>query len=215
MDGIHDLGGKQGFGPIDVSAPPFSHDWEKRMWAVAKNSGAPDWTLDWWRCVAEQIPPATYLSVSYFEKWCLTYMSAFLCSGVFTREEILSGHTENRALPAAPSGVAGALERLRANELFFDRPLDTPPAFSIGDRVETVRHTTSRHSRLPAYARGRCGAVIAHHGGHIFADANARGEDEVQHLYTVEFRAVDLWGEEADARDTVTLDLWESYLVQP
>jgi hypothetical protein len=32
------------------------------------------------------------------------------------------------------------------------------------------------------------------------------------HLYTVCVTATELWGPEVNPRDTVTLDLWESYL---
>ena len=35
-----------------------------------------------------------------------------------------------------------------------------------------------------------------------------------EHLYTVVFAATELWGDDADHRDEVSLDLWESYLVE-
>lgn len=35
-----------------------------------------------------------------------------------------------------------------------------------------------------------------------------------EHLYTVVFKATTLWGQGANFLDDVTLDLWESYLVQ-
>ncbi|MHA1190519.1 MAG: SH3-like domain-containing protein, partial [Alphaproteobacteria bacterium] len=67
MDAIHDLGGKQGFGPIDTAEPdePFHHGWEARMWAIARTSHAPDWTLDWWRHSRERIMPEDYLTRPY------------------------------------------------------------------------------------------------------------------------------------------------------
>ena len=41
MDGIHDLGGMEGFGPVPVKSgdAPFRDlaDWEKRMWALARS----------------------------------------------------------------------------------------------------------------------------------------------------------------------------------
>ncbi len=41
MDGVHDLGGKQGHGPIDVHEPvePFHSEWEARAWALSKSIG--------------------------------------------------------------------------------------------------------------------------------------------------------------------------------
>ena len=64
MDGPHDLGGKEGFGPIDVDEEevPFHHAWEGRMWGLAKCTCAPDWTIDWWRHVRELTDPVDYLS---------------------------------------------------------------------------------------------------------------------------------------------------------
>ncbi len=215
MNRPHDIGGETGHGPIDVAAPEFAHDWERRMWALSKNTGASAGTIDWWRCVLEQLPPEVYRTIPYFEKWCLTAMVTFISAGDFTPAEAVSGRSEHRQSPPAPSGIPGALERLRANEVSFSRPIEAKPAFALSEAVRTVPHITARHTRLPRYAQGCMGRVLAHHGGHVFADASARGESEVQHLYTIEFDATELWGDAADARDSVTLDLWESYLVRP
>ncbi len=212
MDGIHDLGGMEGFGAIDTDAPPFRHDWERRMWAIAKNTGAPDWTLDWWRHMVERMQPATYLSVSYFEKWCLNYLTGFVTSGLFTLEDVARGTTPRTQAPPDPSGVDGALQRLRDNERFFDLDSPDPARFAAGAPVRTKSHIAARHTRLPRYARGCRGEVIAHHGAHVFPDLSAQGIHVGQHLYTVAFAARDLWGEAADPRDSVTLDLWDSYL---
>lgn len=207
----HDLGGKPGFGAIATASPPFAHDWERRMWAVAKHSFAADWTLDWWRHMAERMAPETYASLTYFEKWCLNYATGFVSSGVFSAEEILSGTTSRTMTPPPPSGTEGALRRLIANEAFFDRPAPVPPRLAIGDLVHTRAQIAANHTRLPGYAMAKAGRIIAHHGAHLFADRNAEGIAEAQHLYSVEFRAGELWGAQADPRDSVVLDLWESY----
>lgn len=216
MDGPHDLGGKQGFGPIDVDAPPFRYDWEWRQWALSKNIATPGGTLDWWRATMEATPPVAYLGQPYFVKWCLNDLVQAIDKGVFTLDEVLAGKSARPpASPAAPRDLDGALARVRANLAYFDRPADTTPAFAIGDQVLTNRHGHSGHSRLPAYARATVGTITAHHGAHVFADRNAEGVEDPQHLYTVEFTAVALWGENADPRDTVRLDLWEPYLDHP
>ena len=54
--------------------------------------------------------------------------------------------------------------------------------------------------------------IHAHHGGHVFADASARGEERGEHLYTVSFASPDLWPEAKGSSDRVFVDLWESYL---
>lgn len=204
----HDLGGTLGHGPIDTRSPPFAATWEKRMWAVAKNTTGPDWTLDWWRHMVERLEPETYLAIPYFEKWCLTYMTGFITSDVFTAEEVIAGSTAKHQTPPPPSS---ALQRLRANEVFFDLDAPTPAAFTIGDTIKTRAEMTNNHTRLPGYAMGKTGEIIAHHGAHVFADLNAEGTKIGQHLYTVAFTAHELWGPDANPTDSVTLDLWESY----
>ena len=110
-----------------------------------------------------------------------------------------------------PRDLAAARDRLRANLVRFDRPIDTPPAFEIGETVKTKRHGHPGHTRRPAYARGATGTITHHHGAHLFADDGAQGIETAAHLYTVEFTARELWGNNANPRDTVLLDLWEPY----
>ena len=69
------------------------------------------------------------------------------------------------------------------------------------------------HTRLPRYARSKRGVIQRLHGPQIFPDTNALGLGEnPQPLYNVRFDAHELWGESAESRQTVSLDLWESYL---
>lgn len=216
MDGIHDMGGKQGFGAVEVDEvdEPFHHDWEGRKWAIARTCSAPDWTLDWWRHVRERIDPVDYLSRPYFDSWMQTYAAAFVTSGVFTLDEITSGHTDQKGPPAKAQDLAGALEANQALCRNFESPAHGPPSFNEGDAVSTVAHGNPHHSRLPQYARGKPAIIHAYRGSHLFANAGARGIHEGQHLYTVAIAASDLWGTEANPRDTVYLDLWESHLEQ-
>jgi nitrile hydratase len=69
------------------------------------------------------------------------------------------------------------------------------------------------HTRLPRYARGKLGTINADHGVFVFPDTNAHflGENP-QHLYSVRFAARELWGEQASARDSVFIDMWDDYL---
>ncbi|RVT82617.1 nitrile hydratase subunit beta [Rhodobacteraceae bacterium CCMM004] len=214
MDGPHDLGGRQGFGPVDVDAPPFRHDWERRQWALSKNVAVGYRNIDHTRWILEQIPPAHYLAAPYFEKWCLRDMAGLILAGQVTLDEAVAGHATTQAPPAAPRDLAAAREALKANEAVFDRPATAPPRFAPGDRVRTARAGPRGHTRLPAYARAAQGTVTAHHGAHLFPDACAHGTETAHHLYTVAFAASDLW-DDADPRDEVRLDLWEPYLDAP
>ncbi len=59
MDDMHDLGGKEGFGPIAVTHEDkaFDHDWEGRMYVLSQTVGAEDWTIDCFRFLVELLPP--------------------------------------------------------------------------------------------------------------------------------------------------------------
>ena len=76
----------------------------------------------------------------------------------------------------------------------------------------TRRHVAARHTRLPAYARGKRGVIDTVIGPHPLADANADGEERREWLYTVRFDASELWPEDGKGADALYLDLWESYL---
>ncbi len=214
MDGIHDLGGKQGYGPVDVHEKdePFHADYEGRMWAISRLCGAPDWTIDWWRNVREHIEPVDYLSRPYFDSWMQTYAAAYICSGIFTPDEIIAGHTHHKGPPATPLSYDEAIETQRKSCLDFSLPSDGPARFNAGDLVQTVEFIDAAHTRLPQYARNKPAVIRAYTGSHLFPDDSARGIERGEHLYSVTFRAQDLWGPRANPKDSVILDLWESYL---
>ncbi|MEM6577315.1 MAG: nitrile hydratase subunit beta [Pseudomonadota bacterium] len=212
MDGIHDLGGKDGFGAVPVDTPDFQHDWERRQWALSETTAAPGGTIDWWRHGIECMAPVAYLSLPYFEKWCLNELAHFVDQGVFTMEEVLAGHPEAHGEAATALDQDASLERMRRYNKSYAVDMDHAPAFELGDVVRTINTPVAGHTRLPGYARGHEGRIIARHGGHLFPDAGARGVHEGNHLYTVEFDASELWGDSAP--DTVCLDLWEAYLVR-
>ncbi len=215
MDGIHDLGGKQGHGPIDVNEPdePFHAPWEARMWAISRNRGAPGCTIDWWRHVRELIGPADYLTRAYFDQWTQTELAVHIDAEVFTLNEVIAGRSSTDPIPQQPGiNREEALDADRAKAFRFDHEIAQTPKFAAGDRIKTTLFANPGHTRLPEYARGRTGTIHEHHGAHIFPDDSARGIEQAQHLYAVVFDADVLWPEAQGRRDRVYLDLWESYL---
>jgi hypothetical protein len=86
------------------------------------------------------------------------------------------------------------------------------PRFAVGDRVLTASVDPAHHTRLPRYARGQVGEVVEIQGGFPLADDRARGvaEPRVEPVYTVRFRAAELWG--PPGGHWVQVELWESYL---
>jgi nitrile hydratase len=218
VDGIHDLGGKQGYGPIEVDdeGGPFHADWEGREWGIAQCARSPGITIDWWRHCRELIMPVDYLGRPYFDSWAQTDFSTYIESGWMTLEEVAAGKTlhtdiDHRAPPAAMT-LQQVLDEDRAHAFRFDSEIDTPPAFEVGQRVLTAKHGHKGHTRLPQYARCHIGTVHAYHGAHVFPDLSAQGTEIHQHCYNVMFESAELWPEAAGRKDKVYLDLWESYL---
>ena len=215
MDGIHDLGGREGFGPIATSTddPAFPETWEGRVYAMVQTVGPPGGTIDWFRNLVELLPPEAYLTERYFQKWQLTHMVEMLQADMLSLQEVISGSPANHApLPEAQT-VTQVLDRIQAKGRSFEAPASAAPAFAIGQQVRTRRNMAATHTRLPGYARNRTGQVIAHHGGHVLPDESARGVEVGVHLYSVRFTAEEVWGPPANPRDDVILDVWESYLV--
>jgi nitrile hydratase len=213
MNGIHDMGGMQGMGPVqhEQNEPVFHSPWEGRIYAINRALGAwRKWNIDAGRHQIELIPPADYLRMSYYEKWLTRNIELLVKHGLVTREERFRAPGTAKTVPALTADqVAPTLARGRS----FERPLNRPPRFGVGQRVRARKINPTGHTRLPRYARGNVGVVDRLHGGHVFPDSNAMGKGEdLQHLYSVRFSARELWGEAAGARDAVYLDLWEDYL---
>jgi nitrile hydratase subunit beta len=214
MDGIHDLGGRQGFGPIDVNEPEeaFHADWEGRVWAIRRSTQG-DWSIDWWRHVRELIDPSDYITRPYFDSWAQTQLAALIECGLLTLEEATTGQAASRGRSfASKLTVSDVLKHEAKAALRFDHKVNEAPRFETGQTVRTKTLIGSAHTRLPLYARGRMGVIHANHGAHILPDLSAKGIEEAQHLYSVRFEAQELWPEAKGSRDKVFLDLWESYL---
>ena len=216
MDGIHDMGGMHGLGPLVVEPdePAFHHSWEGRVFGInCAATGDRSWTLDTFRFTRECLPAHDYLTQSYYEQWWATYAIMYLESGLVTAAELMAGHavagSTRRGDAMRPEDVP---TRARMG-LASQREVADPPRFAVGDTVRARTIHPAGHTRLPRYVRGKPGRVHALRGAHVFPDTNAHGLGECpQHLYSVGFAARDLWGSAAPARDTVFLDLWESYL---
>ncbi|MFO1061756.1 MAG: nitrile hydratase subunit beta [Dongiaceae bacterium] len=214
MIGIHDLGGLRGFGPVAAEAdePVFHEPWQARAFAVNILGGR--WTAPEFRASIERMPPVEYLATSYYEHWLHQMEEFFLASGLITAEELAQG----RSAGPPPAGQPPAIPPERVVPMLRKgdscrAPIATPPRFAPGQRVVVTLDNPPTHSRVPAYVRGRTGTVTAGHGGFWFADAQAQGIlDRSDHLYTVRFAAVDLWGRNGGANDAVYVDLHESYL---
>jgi nitrile hydratase subunit beta len=215
MDGVHDLGGRQGFGPIagKDDGRPFHADWEMRAFGVKQASAAgANWTVDWFRHCRELTGPVDYLMRPYFDQWLTTTVAQLIDEGYLTLDEIKTGATAFAPKPARPPQTREAALAAVRNPRSFAASVNAPPRFALGETVRCRLDGAEGHTRLPGYARGREGVIHAHHGGHALPDASARGEERGEHLYTVSFASADLWPEAKGSADRVFVDLWESYL---
>src|SRR5262245_60328119 len=94
MNGVHDMGGMHGMGPIQAekNEPVFHEQWEARTYALNRAIGAwRKWSIDRGRHEIELIAPAEYLRMSYYEKWFVRLIELLVKTGLVTREEIESG----------------------------------------------------------------------------------------------------------------------------
>ena len=91
--------------------------------------------------------------------------------------------------------------------------VEVSPRFVPGDVVIARNINPTSHTRLPRYIRGKAGVVEIDRGVFCFNDTNAHGEGhKPQHLYGVRFTARDLWGEQAPAKDSLHIDMFEDYI---
>jgi nitrile hydratase beta subunit len=217
MNGIHDMGGMHGMGPIEreENEPVFHHRWEGRVYAMNRATGAwGKWNIDAARHNLEQLPPADYLRMSYYEKWLVRNINLLVQHGMITREELEDGRPAHGAAKAVPALSVEAAVELAHRRGSFARPEAIVEArFQAGQPVRARNLNPAGHTRLPRYVRGKRGVVHRHHGIFVFPDTNAHFQGEhPQHLYSVRFLARELWGPEASPRDSVYLDLWDPYL---
>ena len=217
MNGAQDLGGMMGFGPVnpEPDEPVFHAGWERRALAVTLAMGAlGEWSIDAARQARESLPPAQYLSSSYYQIWLAGLEKLMTARHLVSAGELASGHADGpaRTTTRPRLAVANVAKALAAGSP-TERPAPTPARFAVGDAIVTKNLNPTGHTRLARYLRHHRGEIIAVNGAHVFADSSAAGDGEnPQWLYTVKFTASELWGPDTDRRDSVTADLWEPYL---
>lgn len=216
MNGAADLGGMMGFGPV-VGEPEgeyFHAAWERRALALTLAVGvAGRWNIDASRHARESLPPAEYLGSSYYAIWTKALEHLLVEAGLVGADELVR-RCSLRPGVAVPRVLAAAdVPAVLAAGSPYDRPVDVPPRFAIGDLVRTRNTHPRGHTRLPRYARAKTGVVERVHGAHVLPDTHAHGDGEhPQWLYGVRFDARELWGDDGEVGGTVTIDAWESYL---
>ena len=217
MNGVHDLGGLHGLGPIryERDEPVFHEPWEGRVWAMNRALRAWGlWTIDGDRHAIERLPQDDYLRMSYYERWFVaTLVGQPLAHAMITEDELRTSRAAPGSVRATPAMDVARAGRILSRGI---RSADEPtvkPKFRVGQRVRTLNTNPPGHTRLPRYARAKRGVIVRDHGVYNFPDTAAhRLGEKRQHVYAVRFAARELWGAEAPARDSVHLDLFDDYL---
>jgi nitrile hydratase len=203
MNGIHDLGGMDGLGPVEVEAnePVFHAQWERVVFRSVLGSHVGG-NLDGFRHAIERMDPAHYLTSPYYEHWLTGLATLMIERGVITADEL-----------EARTGGRFPLSRPIAPLPPPIPPASAAPRFAIGSAVRVVTNHPLGHTRCPRYVRGKRGVVVRHDGAFrvpdVAAHADLKGDEPV---YGVRFAARELWGDAAGVRETVHVDLWERWL---
>ena len=201
MDGVHDLGGKQGFGRVrwTQEATAFHAAWEVRansLYAFAVRRGL--FNMDEYRHAIERMEPRHYLAASYYERSLTAMLTLCVEKGVVSAAELerRAGGAIPLAMPSAP-GRSNVPDRER---------------FKAGERVRVRLDSVPGHMRMPGYIRGKEGVVVGESPAYPFPDAHAHGvSSEDEPTYDVRFRSEDLWPGSAEPA-LVHVGVFQSYL---
>ncbi|NUX59049.1 nitrile hydratase subunit beta [Paraburkholderia youngii] len=216
MNGIHDMGGMQDMGAIEIekNEPVFHEPWEGRIYAISRAVAATNTLRIGFRPPIEDMPPLEYLRMSYYERWLASLVDRLVDSGLVTRAEIETG----RAAPPGPTVAARALSAAEAPALMTrttpgSRDVLVAPSFKVGQTVRARNINPVTHTRLPRYARGKSGTIERDNGIFPFPETSVYSKGEkLQHTYLVRLSARELWGKQASPHDSVYIDLWDDYL---
>ena len=209
MNGIHDMGGMDGFGRVQPQdSEAFHEDWEKQIYVANRLVRTEGLNVS-----VYSMNPVDYLSWGYFGRSLHSLEGRVLRAGLVTEEELRN--------PEGRLARVDGYQVVRAEEVevrFRTRrgsriQIEVPPRFQVGDRVIVKNEHPRGPTQRPRYVRGRRGQVHRDRGVWPFPDTVALGlGDKPQHCYSIRFAATELWGSRGDPKDRVYADLFEDYL---
>jgi nitrile hydratase len=201
MDGLHDLGGRQGFGPVvrQGHTEPFHNEAEIRiaaMWVRLVRHGV--YNMDEYRHAIERMEPRHYMTASYYERTFTAVATLCVERGVFSAGEL-----------SAAAGFEVPLSRPSREGRIADAQL---PEIQVGDRVRVKDNFVPGHIRMPAYIRGKEGVVVGVSPAYPYPDAHGHGlESAWQRSFDVRFSSRHLWPDGAEDAE-VQVGVFHSYL---
>src|SRR5215470_12904752 len=168
------MGGLHGFGSVLVEPdePVFHARWEARVFGIVNL--LPSGNVDAGRHGLERLDPVSYLENGYYGRWL-----AALERGLLARGILAAGEIEARMREPRPRAARAAAPRWRPPpRLSYARAVDRAPRFAAGAAVRTRNYQPEGHTRLPAYARCRRGAIERVHPAMVYPDDHAHGRGE-------------------------------------
>ena len=219
MDGVHDMGGMHGFGPVvfEGGDEVFHEEWEARVFALYQLSNMRDLVGGpGGRAVRESMDPAHYLEASYYERWLWSVERRLEAKGTVVPGEVEAMMARLSAVDTPPTAddpelAAEAVAALREGPPAMG--VAVSPRFAPGDRVRVRRMHPDGHTRCPRYVRGAIGVIERVQGTDRLPDRARYGlPTEPEPVYAVAFGSQELWGESDEPPWTVLLDLFETYL---
>ena len=201
MDGVHDLGGRQGFGPVRSKGhcEPFHGEADIRiaaMWVRLVRQGI--YNMDEYRHAIERMEPRHYVGASYYERTFTAVVSLCVERGVFSADEL-----------STAAGFAVPLSRPSREGRIGGMHL---PDIGVGDRVRVKDEFVTGHSRMPGYIRGKEGVVVKIFPAYPYPDAHGHGlESAWQRSFDVRFSSHDLWPDGAEEVE-VQVGVFHGYL---
>ena len=223
MEGIHDMGGVEGYGPLSFSPNEkvkLTERWQVISWVAVfalLRSGRTN--IDAHRHRIERLDPTRYLPISYWGRWLAAIESAVIDQGIADldtiEDEIRRRGHEPEASAEPPRMYSTIGLESRDNAPGSRRTVDEQPRFTVDERVRTLAYPPhAGHHRLPRYCRGRLGTIARIYPAFALPDARAHNNGErPSYLYAVRFEAYELWGPDADPVQRCHLDLFEPYLL--
>jgi nitrile hydratase subunit beta len=219
MDGVHDMGGMHGFGPILEPGGELAYHerWEPRIFAIQMLVGLEGLGAGpGGRPVREEMEPDEYLAASYYERWLFSAERRLQRKGTLAPGEVERMMERLEAGEPVPTHQDPAMAERILADLTAVYPMDPPPQgvrFATGQRVRVKRMHPPGHTRCPRYVRGATGVIEAVRGADRLPDRTVYGDTVApEPVYSVGFRSEDLWGPDEETPWTVLLDMWDSYL---
>ncbi|GLK68022.1 nitrile hydratase subunit beta [Hansschlegelia plantiphila] len=221
MNGIHDMGGLHGFGPVAVepNEPVFHARWEGRVYAITQVMDTTGlYNLDEHRHEIELMDAAAYLTDGYYGRWLFAMERILNRKGVVRRAEVdqrIAQSADGEVAPVDPADRGWPLpDERRIPWGAWRKDVEVAPKFAVGDRVRVRNHQPAGHTRLTHYVRDKVGTVtVVNAQAWVYPDTRAHNAGEnLQPVYNVAFTSEEVWGDAAEPNTVVRVDLSEDYL---